>query len=228
MTLEASEPVGAILVAAGRSERMGFDKIWTELGGRPLLAWSLGTLTAIALLRRIAVVVSPERVSEARDLVPASRGRIAVVAGGSRRRDSVRHGLETLADVTWVVVHDAARPFVQASVLAEGVAAAARTGAAVAALPCTDTVKRARDGNVVETLDRSELWMVQTPQVFRRDLLIDALDSTDEDVTDEAALLERMGVTVRVFPGDPRAFKVTSPADLDRARSMLAWVSSSA
>jgi len=217
--------VGAVLVAAGRSTRMGFDKLWADLNGRPVLAWSLETLAASTAIDRLVVVTSADRLDDAwrlvGRLVPA-RLRARTVVGGERRRDSVAAGLAALDDCSWVLVHDGARPFLTEQVIVRGLDEVGKTGACVAALPARDTIKRvAPDGTVLETPPREELWTVQTPQVFRRDLVLSALAATDEDATDEAGLVERTGGTVRVFEGDVTCFKITTPEDLDIARSLL-------
>jgi 2-C-methyl-D-erythritol 4-phosphate cytidylyltransferase len=218
--------LGAIVVAAGRSTRMGFDKLWADLGGRPVLSWSLETLAGAASVDRLVVVTSHDRHDDAWRLVgrtvPARLcGR--AVPGGERRRDSVAAGLAALSDCDWLLVHDAARPFLAEATIARGLESVRLTGACVAALPARDTIKRVRaDRSVAETPPRDELWTVQTPQLFRRDLLQDALAATDEDATDEAALVERIGGTVRVFEGDTMAFKITTPDDLEIARALLA------
>jgi 2-C-methyl-D-erythritol 4-phosphate cytidylyltransferase len=122
-----------------------------------------------------------------------------------------------------VLVHDAARPFLSEAVIARGLDEVLTAGACVAALPSRDTIKRVRpDRTVAETPPREELWTVQTPQLFRRDLVQVALAATDEDATDEAALVERIGGTVRVFEGDVTGFKITTPEDLEIARALLA------
>src|SRR5579875_3214934 len=143
--------VGAVVVAAGRSARMGgVDKIVAPLAGRPLLLHALAALIAEAGCAKVADVVT----------------------GGERRRDSVRAGLERLSDVEIVAVHDGARPLVTPAIIAEGVSLARETGAAVAAWPLADTLKRADgSGRVLETIPRDGVWLIQTPQVFRRDLL---------------------------------------------------------
>jgi 2-C-methyl-D-erythritol 4-phosphate cytidylyltransferase len=220
------EPVGAILVAAGRSTRMGFDKLWADLGGRPVLAWSLSTLAGCAALDRLVVVTGEDRQDDAWRLVgrrvPARlRGR--TVLGGARRRDSVAAGLEALADCAWVLVHDAARPFLSEAVITRGLFEVVKTGACVAALPARDTIKRVDpDRQVIETPPREQLWAVQTPQIFRRELVLAALAATDDDATDEAALIERNGGTVRVFEGETSCFKITTPDDLEMAQALLA------
>jgi 2-C-methyl-D-erythritol 4-phosphate cytidylyltransferase len=219
------EAVGAILVAAGRSTRMGFDKLWADLGGRPVLAWSLATLATSPSVDRLVVVTVDDRLDDAWGLVgrtvPARlRGR--TVRGGERRRDSVTAGLAALDGCHWVLIHDAARPFLSETVIARGLTEVQTTGACVAALPARDTIKRVGPDLVVrETPPREELWTVQTPQLFRRDLVVEALAATDDDATDEAALVERIGGTVRVFEGDTNCFKITTPDDLEIARALL-------
>jgi 2-C-methyl-D-erythritol 4-phosphate cytidylyltransferase len=220
------EPVGAIVVAAGRSTRMGLDKLWAELGGRPVLAWSLATLAGCAALDRLVVVASADRLDDAWRLVgrtvPA-RLRARTVPGGDRRRDSVAAGLVALEECAWVLIHDAARPFLSPEVVSRGLAAVTVTGACVSGLPARDTIKRvAADRTVVETPPREQLWAVQTPQLFRRDLVLAALAASDDDATDEAALVELIGGRVRVFEGAASCFKITTPDDLEVARALLA------
>ena len=220
------QPVGAILVAAGRSTRMGFDKLWADLGGRPVLAWSLDTLAACHALDRLVVVAGEERHDDTWRLVGArvpARLRPRTVLGGERRRDSVAAGLEALDGCSWVLIHDAARPFITDRLIVRGLAEVSQSGACVAALPARDTIKRVdADRNVLETPPRAELWTVQTPQLFRVDLLKHALAATEDDATDEAALVERIGGTVRVFEGEVKGFKITTPDDLEIARALLA------
>ncbi|MCC7370612.1 MAG: 2-C-methyl-D-erythritol 4-phosphate cytidylyltransferase [Chloroflexi bacterium] len=218
--------VGAILVAAGRSTRMGFDKLWADLGGRPVLSWSLSTLAACPALDRLVVVSSDERQDETWRLVGRSvpaRLRPRTVLGGERRRDSVAAGLDALAECAWVLIHDAARPFITERLVVRGLAEVQETGACVAALPARDTIKRVDAArNVLETPPRAQLWTVQTPQLFRMDLLRRAMAAVDEDATDEAALIEQVGGTVRVFEGEVKGFKITTPEDLEIARALLA------
>lgn len=217
-----SRRVGAVLVAAGSSRRMGFDKVWAELAGQPLLAHALRVLAESPTIDRLALVVAEQRLPEASALVGAAPSRILVCPGGALRRDSVAAGLAVLGDCEWVVVHDAARPFLTAELVARGLRAAQTTGAAVAAIATRDTIKRVARELVVETLPRAELRSIQTPQIFRRELLVRALARADSDVTDEATLVERLGGTVRVFPGDEANWKVTTPTDFRLAAAWLA------
>jgi 2-C-methyl-D-erythritol 4-phosphate cytidylyltransferase len=133
----------------------------------------------------------------------------------------VAAGLAALDDCAWALIHDAARPFLTADLVERGLEAVRPTGACVAAVPARDTIKRVRDGTVVETPPRDQLWVVQTPQVFRRDVVLAALSATDDDATDEAGLVERIGGRVRVYLGDALNLKITTPDDLELARAIL-------
>jgi len=230
MTTDQPAEVGAIIAAAGRSERMaGRDKLWTLIAGadgrrRPLLAYSLAVFQACSAIQRIVLVTNEATLDQARALVRQERFDhvSAVVPGGSTRQDSVRAGLQALGDCTWVVVHDGARPLVTEELIERGLDAAKETGAACCALPVPDTVKEGdADGRIVRTLDRSRLWLAQTPQVFRYDLLMKAHRQPHERATDDAALLEAMGMNVRLYQGSPRNLKVTALEDLALVEALL-------
>ena len=217
--------VGAIVVAAGVSRRMtGVDKIFTQLGGRPLISYCLEALNRAPDVDQIVLVLSSCRVAQGRRLVgDGAWSKVREVCeGGQRRRDSVGKGLERLSGHGWIVVHDGARPFVTPDMVSRGLAEAVETGAAVAGVPVSDTIKSV-DGDrlVTETLRRDGLWAVQTPQVFRRRLLAEAHRSLAGDFTDDASMVERMGVGVRVFQGMVRNIKVTTPDDLRIAETLL-------
>jgi 2-C-methyl-D-erythritol 4-phosphate cytidylyltransferase len=217
-----TDTVGAVLVAAGASRRMGFDKVWAPLGDRPVAGHALSVLASSAQITQLAIVVSSDRLADAGVLATGLPRAAVVCQGGADRRDSVSAGLEALDACEWVLVHDAARPFLTPRLIDLALDAVRATGAAVAAVPARDTVKRVADGLVLETLPRGEIWSVQTPQVFRTALLRCALLSTDRDVTDEATLVERMGGQVSVFRGAESNFKITAPGDLERAEAWLA------
>jgi 2-C-methyl-D-erythritol 4-phosphate cytidylyltransferase len=204
-----------VLVAAGTSSRMGFPKLWTDVAGRPLLSHAIDAASA-ASPRELVIVVAEDRVGVAQRLAPDAR----VVCGGARRRDSVSAGLAA-SRCDWLAIHDAARALAPPELFDRGLTAAMASGAAIPALPLKDTIKRVANAQVIDTPSRADHVTVQTPQVFRRDLLERALALTDEDVTDEAALIERLGITVATFPGDERAFKVTTPLDFALARTIL-------
>ena len=212
--MDPEGPVWAVVVAAGRGERFGALKQYEPLGDRRVLDWSLAA--AKAATDGVVLVVAPEHATD-------EERADAVVVGGATRSASVRAGLALVpAEATVVVVHDAARPAASAALFG-AVIAAVRSGAdgAVPALPLSDTVKRVHDGRVVETLDRTELVAVQTPQAFRASALR-AAHATGGDATDDAALVESAGGTVVVVPGDPDNVKVTSRADLERLARVLA------
>jgi 2-C-methyl-D-erythritol 4-phosphate cytidylyltransferase len=215
------EKAAAVIVAAGSSKRMlGRDKLWTPLAGRITLARTIDVFQNSPTIETIVLVTSTDRLDETRTLCQQEDWHkvIAVAAGGARRQDSVRIGLDTLAAVNpaWVMIHDGARPFVTEEILAEGLRAAQEHQAAVAAVPVKDTIKQVQNGRIYATLDRAQLWMVQTPQVFSFPLIQRAHYSplAQEDVTDDATLLERMGHHVAVFPGSYTNIKITTQEDL--------------
>src|SRR5260370_25437689 len=156
----------------------------------------------------VVVGVSQERMADTISL----RDDVQLIAGGARRRDSVAAGL-SMTRMQWVAIHDAARALAPPELFLRGLDAAQDTGAAIPALPLKDTIKRVADARVVDTPARAEYMAVQTPQVFRRDLLQNALALTDEDVTDEASLIEMLAVRVAVFPAYERAFQDTTRLD---------------
>jgi 2-C-methyl-D-erythritol 4-phosphate cytidylyltransferase len=212
----------ALIVAAGSGERLGASrpKAFVELAGRPLLEWSIEALRGVAAIERIVVALP------AGAQAPAG---VLGVTGGAVRSDSVRRALAAAGPGETVLVHDAARPLLTPA-LAEAVIAALngdpQAAAAIAAAPVTDTVKRV-DGEAVvrETLDRSELWAVQTPQVFRRDALALALSVPAEQLaraTDDAWLIERQGGRVLVVSTSEPNLKVTTPLDLQMAELLIA------
>jgi 2-C-methyl-D-erythritol 4-phosphate cytidylyltransferase len=223
-----TEKAGAIIVAAGSSTRMGgVDKIFAELCGAPVIARTLRAFQSPTVISGTVLVLAPDSVQRGRDLV-AEHGftRVTVVAGGARRQDSVRSGLEALGECDYVLVHDGPRPFVTAALIDQALKAAQETGAAVPALLVTDTVKEAdSDLLVARTLDRSRLWAVQTPQAFRRDVLKRAHREVTDDVTDDAAMVEALGLPVRIFEGSRTNIKITTPDDLTLAAALLTQLS---
>jgi 2-C-methyl-D-erythritol 4-phosphate cytidylyltransferase len=213
----------ALIVAAGSGERLqaGMPKALVEVYGKSLLSWSVEALAATASVQQIVVALPAG--------VAAPAGTVGV-RGGAVRSESVREALrvaETGGGSDIVLVHDAARPLLTPA-LAEAVIAAVRergVDAAVAAAAVTDTVKRAQDGLVLQTLPRSELWAVQTPQAFRRGALESVLAESAEvlaQATDDASLIERAGGSVAIVPASPENLKVTTPLDLELAAALLA------
>lgn len=216
---------GAIIAAAGRSERSGaIDKLWAPLAGRPLIAWTLAAFEACSAIDRIVLVVAADAVGPAEALV-SDQGfsKVAhVITGGTTRQASVRTGIDTLAGCDLVAVHDGARPLVTPELIATTVAAARETGAACLAIPAQDTPKEVAGDRIVRTLDRSRLWLAQTPQAFRYDLLLAAHERSEGGSTDDARLIEALGLDVRVILGSPLNLKVTTPDDLKLAEALLA------
>jgi 2-C-methyl-D-erythritol 4-phosphate cytidylyltransferase len=218
----------AIIVAAGRGERMGASrpKAFLGLAGQPLLLRSGLVFEGAPSVDAIVAVVPAEEIGPARGILGPLRKLRAVVAGGSRRQDSVLEGLKQAPDgfSGVVLVHDAARPLVDVPLVEAVARAAAETGAALPVLGLVDTVKRVRDGRVVETIDRSELAAAQTPQGFRLALLVEAYEAAFRDrviLTDEAMAVERLGRPVTAVPGSPLNRKITTPEDLAWAEGVL-------
>ncbi|MDI6815248.1 MAG: 2-C-methyl-D-erythritol 4-phosphate cytidylyltransferase [Dehalococcoidales bacterium] len=219
------QKVGAIIVAAGRSRRMGgVDKVFALLGGKPVLARVIDTFQRCHSVHQVVVVVSEQSLDQCQQLV-AEQGWskiIDVCPGGKRRQDSVVAGLSWLKDCEWVVIHDGARPLVTADLIDRGLEAAKETGAAVAAVPVTDTIKVAGDDQFVQgTPPRRNLWAVQTPQVFRFDIIAEAYRQAKVEVTDDASLIEQLGYKVKLYMGSYDNIKVTTPDDL--ALAEILW-----
>jgi len=225
-TTDSGETV-AIVPAGGMGRRMGRrrPKQYLSVGGAPLIVHTLRVLARGA--RGVVVAAPAAHVEATRRLLQRHRVPrvLAVVAGGAERQESVWLALSALPEATrWVIVHDAVRPFITPALI-ERVLAAARThGAATCGLAVRDTVKRVRDALVQSTLDRDGLWLTQTPQAFRRELLWEAHDKARRDGflgTDDAVLVERLGAEVAMVVGHQRNLKVTTPEDLDAARQWL-------
>lgn len=219
----SGERVGAIILAAGSSSRMaGVDKLLLPLHGRPLITYALEAFQECAAVDDIAVVLAAGNAPAILSLLAQFSKVGHAVRGGERRQDSVRAGLESLGACDWVVVHDGARPLVTAEMIERGLEVARPVGAAAAAMPVVDTLKAAReDGAVLRTVSRSGLWAVQTPQVFRWDLLAMAHERVTEDVTDDCAMLEQIGRPVQLYEGSRLNIKVTTPEDSVIAGALL-------
>jgi len=221
----------AILVAAGRSTRMGSDKLWEDLWGRPAWRWSLDVLLTDPDLASVAIAVPTDAVDRFTDALPPGKGRCLVVPGGESRPDSVIAGLWALtgaghADETLVVVHDAARPAVTRELVAAVVQAGRDgNGAVVPVVPVVDSLKRVRGERVVAPVERDEVVAAQTPQAARLGALRAAIEEAHawgRPITDDAGALAAAGVPVHVVPGDPANRKLTEAADLVPMRAQLA------
>lgn len=217
--------MGAIIVAAGSGVRMeGRDKLFSLVAGRSLLAHAVAAFEECWDIDKIVVVFSDANFERGKAMLDEQHfSKLAgVCTGGARRQDSVYCGLQTLGEVNWVAVHDGGRPLVRPGMISRGLEAARETGASVPVIPLVDTVKEvdAQDA-VVRTLDRARLRAAQTPQCFRYDLLLRAHREITEDVTDDAAMMEALGVPVKTYEGRRRNIKITTPEDLALAEAWL-------
>lgn len=220
--------LSAIIVAAGSSQRMGFDKLLALLGDKPVLAHTLAAFERTDSVDEIILVARAERVSEFQELVKQAAFKKVreVVAGGEQRQDSVRAGLERLSsEATYVAVHDAARPLVVPERIERVFALARQHGAAALAEPITDTLKRADENRFVTGgVAREGLYAMQTPQIFSRDLLVKAYEAVAAQklsITDEVSAVELLGAKVLLVPHDQFNLKITYPRDLLLAQSFL-------
>jgi 2-C-methyl-D-erythritol 4-phosphate cytidylyltransferase len=216
--------VTAIVVAAGLGKRFGSSKQFALLRGKPLLDWSIESLAANPEIGAIILVLPGEKAKE--NLFHQHKKLRAVTAGGPRRQDSVRRGLEQVDPQTAgiVLIHDGVRPLLGQDLISRVISAARENGAAVPGVPVEDTIKEVDRGEVVRTLERGRLYRVQTPQGFTFPLLQKAFRQAAEGGyygTDEASLVERTGHRVVVVAGDPRNVKVTTPADLRIVEALL-------
>jgi 2-C-methyl-D-erythritol 4-phosphate cytidylyltransferase len=218
----------AILVAAGRGERLGGGrpKAFLPLAGQPMLVRAARAFEAASTVDAVVGVVPAEELVSAQAMLAGIRKLTGLVAGGARRQDSVLEGLKQApAGFDGIVlVHDAARPLVETALIDSVAAAAREHGAALPTLPIADTVKRVRDGSVVETVDRSDLGAAQTPQGFRYELLARGYEAAFRDrvtLTDEAMAVERLGERVAAVPGSPLNRKITTREDFEWAEAML-------
>ena len=217
--------VGAVILAAGQSLRMsGLDKTFAPLLGRPLILHTLEVFLTCPAIQQTVLVLADSNIEQGQALAQEGiiAGEVSLCLGGRTRQDSARCGLSALGQCEWVVVHDGARPCLDPALLEMAIAQAQEHGNAVAAMPVTDTIKVVdAQGFVSRTPPREELWAVQTPQVFPFSLLKEAYDLGGNEVTDDASLIERLGVKVKLIPGSYENIKVTSQHDLAVAEIIL-------
>lgn len=223
--------VAAIVPAAGFGKRLGSrsPKAFAALGSKPILIQTLKRLLASYPFTEVVVAAPPAKIEVVRELIKAHRlaGKLKVVGGGATRSDSVRYALLSVSpESDWVLVHDAARPFVDKGLTMRLLEAARKTGGALCALPSTATVKRINPKTflTLRTEDRRTLWLAQTPQVFKRELLLARyrmLGRKASLATDEAALFDGSKTRIKVVPGEPHNLKITTPFDLRLAEHYL-------
>jgi len=222
--MDSQQKVGAVIVAAGESQRMGgVDKVLALLGGKPVLARTIDVFQSCNSIDRIVVVLSEQNLEPGKRLV-AEEGWSKVTEvcpGGQRRQDSVVAGLSRLKDCYWVVIHDGARPLLTEGLISRGLVEAKETGAAVAAVPVTNTIKAVGGDRIVhQTPLRQNLWAVQTPQVFCYHIIAEAYRRAKGEVTDDASLVEQMGGKVKLYMGAYDNIKITTPDDLVLAEAL--------
>jgi 2-C-methyl-D-erythritol 4-phosphate cytidylyltransferase len=216
-----------ILVAGGTGRRFGgaIAKQFCEVAGDPVVVWAARRFVDVVDLTRMIVVVAPNARDHCTSLLAPLRLPLRFAAAGDERQHSVAAGVAALdADCQIAVVHDAVRPLVTSQAIAACIASASETGAAILATPVADTIKRCRDDRIIETLVRNDLWLAQTPQAFQADVLRRAHAAAVRDAviaTDDAALVERLGMPVAIVPGDPSNRKITTPEDLRWAEAVL-------
>jgi len=210
------------ILAAGSSTRAGVDKVLADLGGHPILTWSLQAGRVAGCFREIVVVAPAANVAAFSAATRAFAG-VRVISGGATRTASSWAALDAAPDADVVAVHDAARPFVPPSLLHRCVEIAEAEGSAVAGLPLADTIRRANEaGASREEIERDGLWAAQTPQVFRRELLEKARAvAGDRSFSDDAAAVVAAGLSVRMVPGERRNLKITTFEDLAYARELV-------
>jgi 2-C-methyl-D-erythritol 4-phosphate cytidylyltransferase len=220
-----------IVAAAGQGKRLGTgdNKVFLSLQDRPLLAYTLAVAETSALVDEVVVVTRADDIHRCRQLVNGSGyAKVRhIVPGGAERQDSIAAGLKVVSNSAgWVAVHDGARPFLSLSLLERVINAARLSGAAIAALPVKETIKRTDEqGFVAATLERRRLWSVQTPQVFRYSWIMAAYREAKQygwQATDDAALVEKTGKPVKIVTGEETNIKITTPGDLFLARAILA------
>ncbi len=215
--------VSAIIPAAGSGERFGEEKQFKLLSGRPLFFHTLKLFLQSDYIDEIIVAVPSANVdSTHRDVLSMSAGKpVKVVAGGTRRQDSVKNGIDVSdSHSTLVCIHDAARPFVTEDLIQRSISACEFADGAVVGIPSKDTVKFSENGLVKETLDREKIWLAQTPQCFHKNKLLQALyyaETENLTGTDESALMEAMGFSIKLVDGDSNNFKITTKDDWIRA-----------
>jgi 2-C-methyl-D-erythritol 4-phosphate cytidylyltransferase len=217
--------VGAIVVAAGDSRRMkGVDKIWAPIAGKPVLFWVLSTFQNNPYIDKVIVVIKKENYEFYKELIKQQFNIdfFQVCPGGERRQDSVLYGLNQLNSHNWVIIHDGARPLLDNKLIEQGLEAAQETGAAIAAVPVVDTVKKATKTMFVkQTLVRKQLWSIQTPQIFQYDILTEAYQHIGNNVTDDSTLVEKIGHKVKIYTGSYDNIKITTPENIILAECLI-------
>ena len=221
--------VSAVIVAAGTSKRMndGVDKLAVQLSGKSLLAWTISRFESTEIIDEIIVVTREDEIGTVKEMIKSEGFRkvSSVVKGGAYRQHSTQNGLNVVSDDSKVVlIHDGARPLIRTSDIKRIVESAEENGAALLAVPSKDSVKEVQNGIVTQTLPRESVWLAQTPQGFRKELLQEAFTSAEKEGyigTDDASLVERIGKDVAIVEGHSSNIKVTVTPDIGVVQSLL-------
>jgi 2-C-methyl-D-erythritol 4-phosphate cytidylyltransferase len=217
----------AIVVAAGQSIRMGgkVHKPYIMIAGKPLLFYVLSALDKSPIVDEIILVIAKGDEKHCQKTIKSIKKAVTIVRGGAQRQDSVSNGTKTVSSESeYVLIQDGCRPFLSERMIKNGIALAKKHGASIAAIPASDTIKRVQDEQIVGTLDRKLLWLAQTPQVFRLDLIKLALSKAQKEGfsgTDDAVLVERLGKKVAIFKPDRNNMKIAAPDDLLIAEALI-------
>lgn len=219
-----------VIPAAGSGKRLGskVPKPFIELCGKPILHYTLRTFAQVDGLKEVVIATAPEFRGMAQTIMQEALPEEVIsrwVAGGKERQFSIYNALKEVGDVDLVAVHDAVRPFVAPAIIQQCITEADEAGGAIVAVPAKDTIKRTgADLEIVETPDRSRLWQSQTPQIFRKKLLVEAYEEAIKKEfvgTDDASLVEPLGATIKLVEGNRTNFKITYPFDLEVAELLI-------
>jgi len=216
-----AKKVGVIIVSAGRGKRLAKgDKAVFKLGNEPLFCKSLNTFSTIGEVGEIVLVLRKSNFALAKKYTKDRNKNIRIVEGGERRTDSVSKGLAALSeDIEYVLIHDGARPFVTKKTILSMLGELKKHSAVICGLKCPDTLKLVKKGVARKTLDREDVYLIQTPQGFKKEIIISAYKKLNKrKLTDDAQMLEIIGKKVKVIPGDLLNFKITYPQDLKLAK----------
>tara|TARA_B100001079_G_C16337245_1_gene481855 strand:+ start:532 stop:1206 length:675 start_codon:yes stop_codon:yes gene_type:complete len=213
----------AIILGAGTGNRMrGIDKILTTICGLPVILHSVDEFLRSGIFETMTVVANANNISKLEHLMSGPQYRtVQVILGGIRRQDSVKNALATTNTADYVMIHDGARPCVSIDLIERAAKATQTSDAAIPVLPVTDTIKRVKDFKVVSTVDRSNLYLTQTPQVFKYSSIAKFHKMFGANVTDDSLLVEMSETDVSTFEGDPENIKITNPIDIEIAETIL-------
>lgn len=219
------EKVVAIIPAAGNGTRMGADKnkLLLEVLGRPVISWTLSAFESCPVVDEVILVANEQDIFSYREILTLEGfGKVStIIRGGKTRAESVYRGIVAAEGADVVCVHDGARALITPEEIQKVIEGAAETGAAIAAVPSVDTIKIAEGDFIAETPPREKLWQAQTPQVFRRELILDAMERADHTVTDDASCAEKAGIRVKLCETSYQNIKLTTPFDISIAETVL-------